>query len=246
MNNGENNTLLSYIEQSLSNNFTKTATLKQDEASLIELYKHNASDKKIIKRSSTNRNDDIFRLLKNKKIPHLVQIEEVCSDDAKLVVLEEFIDGTNLAKKLEQGTIPQKEACKYTLQICKALNQLHALGIIHRDIKPSNIIITNDDNAVLIDLSIARLVSVSDADTDNLGTVGYAAPEQFGLTQSTPASDIYSLCITLNIMLTGVHPALQMPKGAIKYIISKATSTNISKRYSNIAQLEHQLKIFSL
>lgn len=239
------NDLKNYIEKGLQNNFVKVATIKEEEQSKIYLYKHQKLDKYLVKRISSNRNDEVFRILRNKKINNLVNIYEVCSDEENLIVLEEYIEGKSLLQLIQEGPIPQKIACRYAYQICNALTGLHNLGIVHRDIKPSNIIINSNDEAVLIDLGIARMVSTNgEKDTQELGTVGYAAPEQFGLSQTGKSTDIYSLGILLNIMITGVHPAIDLAKGPIKKIINKATSTQISKRYPNSKKMQKSLKYF--
>ena len=120
---------------------------------------------------------------------------------------------------------------------------LHNNNIIHRDIKPANVIVKSDGHATLIDLSIATLLSVQKGnDTQNLGTIGYAAPEQFGLSQSRPETDIYALGIMMNIMLTGVHPTIEIPKGKIGKIIKKCTAISIGERYKNIEELKKDLE----
>lgn len=234
------NDLKTYIENKLSENFTKIADIKKDEKGEIFVYKHNKTQQMVLKRTSSNRNDEVYRLLKNKTHKNLTQILEVCSDEDKLIVLENFCSGKNLLQIISDG-LPAKKAYKYIVQICEALDFLHKNGIIHRDIKPSNVIIA-DDNAVLVDLGIARLISQNEEnDTENLGTIGYAAPEQFGLSQSGVVTDIYAVGVLLNIMLTGCHPTIKTPKGAIGKLIRKATSTQISKRYQKISDLKKAL-----
>lgn len=170
-------------------------------------------------------------------------IYEVCTDDSGITVLEEYIEGKRLSDILSNDkTLNKKTACKYVVQLCDALAFLHSVGIIHRDIKPSNVIIKNDGTAVLIDLSIARFVNEQENDTQSLGTPGYAAPEQFGISQSNRATDIYGLGVLLNFMLTGSHPSVDLPKGRIKKIIQKATSTQISKRYKDASKLQKSIK----
>lgn len=168
-------------------------------------------------------------------------IYEVCTDDSGITVLEEYIEGKRLLDILSSKPLDKKTACKYVSQICDALIFLHSIGIIHRDIKPSNIIIKDDGTAVLIDLSIARFVNEQENDTQALGTPGFAAPEQFGVSQSNKATDIYGLGVLLNIMLTGSHPSVDLPKGRLRKVVEKATSTQISKRYRDAEKLKKAL-----
>lgn len=241
----ESNELKEYIDKKLESNFIKTATLKKEDSSEIYLYEHKTLNNKIIKRVSTNRNDEVFRKLRNKRINNMEQIYEVCSTEDNLIVLEEFIEGKTLLQLIDEGPIPTKKACKYAYDVCNALKVLHDMGIVHRDVNPSNIIINNEDEAVLIDLGIARILkSDGGRDTNELGTVGYAAPEQYGISQSGKSADTYSLGITLNIMITGIHPTVGVAKGKIGRIINKSISTQISKRYLDARQLQRDLKFY--
>ena len=242
----DENELKAYIEQGLSEKFSKTVTVKETDKSKIYIFEHKESGKKMLQRFSANRNDDVFRALRDIRNDNLAKVLEVCSDDEYVMVLEEYIEGKNLLEVISKGNLSRKTACKYASQICNALTELHKNGIIHRDIKPENIVINEDDNAVLIDFSIARKISAAnESDTEHLGSIGYAAPEQFGLSQSSGATDIYALGVLLNIMLTGEHPTVTVPKGPIKRIINKATATQIAKRYGSAAQMKKALKHFS-
>ena len=91
--------------------------------------------------------------------------------------------------------------------MCKALWVLHSLGAVHRDVKPENIILRGSE-AVLIDFDAARLYKPEESgDTQVLGTTGFAAPEQYGLSQTDRRADIYAVGILMNVMLTGEHPS---------------------------------------
>lgn len=244
--NGSNNELLNYIETSIEENYVKKATYKDSSSSKIFLYQNKNNNKYIIKRFTRNLNDDVFRILKNERHKNIVQIYEVCANEQDaIIVLEEYVEGKTLSKMLSNEKISKKAACKIAIQLCDALIFLHSMGIIHRDIKPENIIIKEDGTAVLIDFSIARLMNNHDKDTQALGTPGYAAPEQFGISQSGSTTDIYSLGILLNIMLTGVHPSVDLPKGLLRHIIKKCTNVQISKRYSNAKKLKRAIKTAS-
>ena len=238
--------MLNYIEDSLAAHYIKKATYKSNSNSQVILYQNKNNGKYIIKRFTRNRNDDVFRLLKNKHHKNIVQIYEVCADEQDaIVVLEEYVEGKTLSEILEKGKLDRKTVCRIAVQICDALIYLHSIGIIHRDIKPENIVLKEDGTAVLIDFSIARLLNEHEKDTQQLGTPGYAAPEQFGIFQSGCSTDIYSLGVLMNFMLIGVHPSVALPKGPLKHIIRKCTKVQINKRYLNADALKKAIKLAS-
>ena len=234
-----------YINELLEEKYTHEKSLKSSEYMQIDLYSHVESGKKLLKLLSVNRNDDIFRRLCGRKCPNLPLIYEVCAFEKGLCVLEEYIEGRQLSEILAEGTLSQGDALSYFFDICSALSFLHAHSVIHRDVKPANIIITPDGRAVLIDLNSSREYSSEvDGDTVNLGTPGYAAPEQFGIHQSTPATDIYALGILLNEMLLDISPIVKTPEGRLGKIIKKCISSQISERYQSIGELTNDLEAY--
>lgn len=241
----EKNELLEYIQNKLAQEYEEESVFKQTEFGSVQLYRHKNTEDRLVKILSSNRNDDVFRLLRGKRSPHLPCIYEVCSTQDKLVVLEEFVPGKNLSELLENGPIDRQTACAYAEQLCDALSFLHNNGIIHRDVKPSNIIVKPDNTVVLIDLSIARRMSkLQEKDTQTLGTVGYAAPEQFGISQTGRATDIYAMGVLLNMMLTGVHPTIDLPHGLIRKVVEKSISTQMAKRYQSAQKLKKDIRLF--
>ena len=93
-----------------------------------------------------------------------------------------------------------------------------------------------------MDLDAARIYKPMQAgDTAILGTVQYAAPEQFGVGQSDARTDIFAMGVLLNVLLTGVHPSSDMAKGKIKKIVEKCIQMEPSKRYQTAAQLKNAL-----
>lgn len=231
-----------FINDALEREYILVRNIKTDHISSICLYEHKNSKKRLLKILSKNRNDHIFRKLRGLKGNNLPTIFDVCSCEEEVLVLEEYIEGETLAQRLEVGYISRLEAVNIALDVCKALSSLHELNIIHRDVKPSNIIITPENTAVLIDFSAARLMNEGqNKDTLNLGTVGYAAPEQFGVFQSMPPTDIYALGVMLNELVEGTHPSVKMPSGKLGKIIRKCTDTSISKRYQGVNVLANDL-----
>lgn len=169
--------------------------------------------------------------------PNLPQILEVGEKEGKTVLLEEFVQGDTLGEILEGGSLTVAEAKQITRQICSALWVLHSMGVVHRDVKPDNVIIRGKE-AVLIDFDASRIYKhETDGDTKILGTTGFAAPEQYGLSQSDGRADIYAMGVLLNIMLTGEHPSRKLARGRMGRIVQRCTMVNPEKRYKNILHL---------
>ena len=127
----------------------------------------------------------------------------------------EFIEGETLAEYLRQnGTpgLPAADVLGIADQLCDVLDYLHQRTppIIFRDLKPSNIMVVDSGDLYLIDFGIARLFKPGQTqDTVLAGTAGYAAPEQYGKSQTTVQSDIYSFGATLHELLTGEDPGVK-------------------------------------
>jgi serine/threonine-protein kinase len=126
----------------------------------------------------------------------------------------EFIEGKNLneiIKSLKQP-IDEQTTINWAKQLCRVLFYLHTLNPprIFRDLKPANIILQPNGVIKLIDFGTMKNYDESRAeDTVNLGTKGYAAPEQFGGRGQTDArTDIYGLGMTLYHLITGINPSL--------------------------------------
>ena len=159
-----------------------------------------------------------------------------------MTVLEEFIDGTSVADLLTAGLFNEEGAKKICAALCDGLYALHLSGIIHRDIKPENVMIENGGRVVLIDYEAARIFKCGRSkDTCILGTAGYAAPEQFGITQTDERSDVYSLGILLNVLLTGCHPSVTLYGGRLGKVIERCTHIDPAKRFKNTAELKNFL-----
>ncbi len=101
--------------------------------------------------------------------------------------------------------------------------------------------IDKNGRVVLIDFNTSRKISKASKDTVVMGTVGYASPEQLGLSQSDTRTDIYALGILLNVMLTGKHPTQKLAKGKAAKIIRKCTNLNPNERYQTVEKLSKAL-----
>jgi serine/threonine protein kinase len=134
-------------------------------------------------------------VLKHQSIPHIYDYFE---EAGKWFLVMEFIEGVTLEKHLEQrgGRLPVQEALQVGLQLATVLEYLHSQNppIIFRDLKPANVMMAAGGQVYLIDFGIARVFTPGKAqDTFVALSRGYAAPEQYGVAQTTVRSDIYSL-----------------------------------------------------
>ncbi|MBQ6885629.1 MAG: serine/threonine protein kinase [Clostridia bacterium] len=172
---------------------------------------------------------------------NLPLIYDIINLDDGQIVLEEFIEGVTIAEVMEGGKYRYTGTRKVLRSICNALTVLHERGIVHRDIKPENVMIAKDGRVVLIDFNAARQISNASKDTVIMGTVGYASPEQLGVTQSDARTDIYALGVLLNVMITGKHPSEKLAKGKAGRIVRKCTSVNPDERYQTAEKLAHVL-----
>ena len=124
----------------------------------------------------------------------------------------EYVEGHTLHDELAQGKVfDEAEALRIIIQIARALEHAHKLGLVHRDVKPKNIMLTNEGIAKLADMGLARAVSDLEAAQAEagraFGTPYYISPEQIrGELSIDFRADIYSLGATLYHLVTGRVP----------------------------------------
>lgn len=172
---------------------------------------------------------------------NLPEIYDVITLADGQIVLEEFVSGITVADVMKSGNYSYRGAKRVLTSVCNALDFLHKNGIVHRDIKPENIIISDTGKVYLIDFNISRKISTNTTDTVVMGTVGYASPEQLGITQSDTRTDIYALGVLLNVMLTGKHPSEILARGKAKKIVKICTAINPKDRYQSVKELANSL-----
>ena len=197
-------------------------------------------------------------ILKKLSHPNLPSIIDVIDTDDSFIIIMDYVQGNSLNKALEEyGAQPQEYVIEWAKQLCDVLGYLHSRQppIIYRDMKPANIMLKPDGNVTLIDFGTAREFKEKNlADTTCLGTVGYAAPEQFGgMGQTDARTDIYCLGATLYHLVTGCNPSeppyemkpiRQINPGlssGLERIILKCTQRNPADRYQSAAELMYAL-----
>ena len=204
--------------------------IKANGRSRVCLVRNQETGKRYIYRSFTG-SGEVYHKMLGIDCPYLPKIHDVKEANGSTYVLEEYIQGDTLAFLLECKPLSRESAEQIIRQICQGLKVLHGIGAVHRDIKPENIILRGSD-AVLIDFDASRLCKAENTtDTQIMGTTGYAAPEQYGFSQTDARADIYALGILLNEMLTKQHPSRQLAEGKFRPIIEKCTRINADQRY---------------
>ena len=198
-------------------------------------------------------------ILKKLNHPNLPSIIDVIDTEDSFIIIMDYIQGNSLNRALEEfGAQPQEMVIAWAKQLCDVLGYLHSRtpAIIYRDMKPANVMLKPDGNITLIDFGTAREYKEKNlADTTCLGTVGYAAPEQFGgMGQTDARTDIYCLGATLYHLVTGMNPC-EPPyeikpireinptlSSGLERIIQKCTQRNPEDRYQSCAELMYALE----
>jgi serine/threonine protein kinase len=172
---------------------------------------------------------------------HLPRIYDHFHEQGRWYLVMDYIEGFNLDEylRLKGGSLPLLEALGIGMQLCTVLDYLHTHTppIIFRDLKPANVMRGRDGHIYLIDFGIARIFKSGQArDTSVFVSYGYAAPEQYGLVQTTPQADIYSLGATLHQLISGSDPGkMPLPWAFAPLRLSAAVSaTGLNKLISSM------------
>ena len=229
-----------WLSDALEQYYEPLRLLKQSSRGNVTLIRHKTTGQRFILRRFTG-NPEVYQKLLDYTCPNLPTVYEVAREGEDNLVLEEFIEGDTLGFLLQDALFTPEETKKIVRQVCRALWVLHSIGAVHRDVKPENIILRGS-GAVLIDFDAARFHKPEhDTDTQVLGTTGFAAPEQYGLSQSDLRTDIYSVGILINVMLTGEHPSKHLAGGRMGRIVDRCTHVNPQRRYKNVLRLMEAL-----
>ncbi len=152
-------------------------------------------------------------LVKRLQHPHVVPLLDYGhSSDGRPYLVFTRLRGRALDEKIRQdGAISWAATGRFSVQILRALEKAHGLGIVHRDIKPANIFMVAGvigEVAQVLDFGLARMVGEPDeVDSDGqrviAGTPRYMAPEQVRGGRIGHEADIYSFGLVMAEMLLG-------------------------------------------
>ena len=192
----------------------------------------------------------------------LAKVYEVFVEERRHYLVMEFVPGQNLEDEMMKAgrPLPWERVARWGMDLCDLFTYLHAQQppVIYRDLKPPNIMLLPNGEIKLIDFGIARWLLPDRQDTAQLGTDGYAPPEQYS-GHSEPRSDLYALGATLYHLLTGrvPEPAPQRLGGrqltpirtynpavpeTLERVVQHALSLQAQDRFTSAAKMREALE----
>lgn len=184
----------------------------------------------------------VYERLKSVEQANLPKVYETEEYEGECFAYYAYIEGETLEDIVHEGKYTIAQAEEWMEQLCAAMGALHAMQpcVVHRDIKPENIIISNGGVLKLIDLGAARLFKDGKpCDTEQIGTRGYAAPEQYGFNQSDARTDIYAAGTVLHVLMA------RFGEGAKAYnaVAARCTQLEPQNRYQSAKAMKTALRM---
>jgi serine/threonine protein kinase len=198
------------------------------------------------------------------KSKHLPRVYDAFEADGRFYLVMQLIEGWTLQQLLRMQGRPcsEQDVINWLVPIMHVLNELHSRNpaVIHRDIKPGNIILTPDQNAVLVDFGLTKLYDPN-SDTQTLVRAvsdGYSPVEQY-VGKTSPQSDIYAMAATIYFLLTLklppesvnrsyrdelIAPSLLNPtlSPSMDRVLLKAMSVEAGLRYRSMDEFAQELQ----
>ena len=147
---------------------------------------------------------------------NLVGVHDLGFAEGAYYVRLDYVEGADLASLLTHGLPGVPLALFVADELALGLAAVHGLedeagrplGLVHRDVTPSNVLVSRLGEVKLADFGIAKATLLKDQTRSGMrkGTYAYMSPEQVRGGALGPASDLFSLGITLHELLTGHRP----------------------------------------
>ena len=202
--------------------------------------------------------------------PNICTVYEFDEAEEKTFISMAYIEGQSLKEKIESGLLELDEALRIAIQIAEGLQEAHKNGVVHRDIKSANIMVTEKDQAKIMDFGLARIAGGTLVTKEGMamGTIAYMSPEQARGEEVDHRTDIWSLGVVLYEVFTGQlpfkgehdqavvysilnekpEPITSLNSGipmVIEQVVGKALEKNPDERYQHIEELLDDLRAIS-
>ncbi|MGS2589832.1 protein kinase domain-containing protein [Streptomyces hebeiensis] len=141
--------------------------------------------------------------------PGVVTVHDVLDHDDRPWIVMQYVDGPSLADTIKaSGPLAVHEVARIGLETLDALRAAHAAGVLHRDVKPGNVLLERGSRVLLTDFGIAAIEGDSTLTRTGelIGSIDYLAPERVRGSDPGPASDLWSLGVTLYTAVQGNSP----------------------------------------
>ena len=200
--------------------------------------------------------------------PNILQVYDFGEDKGFTYIVSPLVPGGTLQHKLIGEMMSIEDVLWYLGPLADALDFAHTSGILHRDIKPGNVLLTENNEPILADFGLARMLEASTRLTQPqqaLGTPDYMSPEQVMGKDADHRADLYALGIMLYQMALGrtpyhadtvaatllahVHGELPLPSAikpdidpAVEMVLLKALAKEPDDRFQSGAEMVHALE----
>ncbi|MBU7585658.1 MAG: serine/threonine protein kinase [Nostoc sp. TH1S01] len=182
---------------------------KLNERCVIKQFAPQVQGTGALKKATELFEQEAKRLQQLGKHPQIPTLLAYFNEDKRLYLVQEFIEGQNLLKEVQQlGHFTEEKVREVLLDLLDILKTVHQEKVIHRDVKPENIIRHNSGKLVLIDFGASKQLTATTITQGGtqIGSFGYAPMEQMQGGEAHPASDLYSVGATCFHLLSGIHP----------------------------------------
>ena len=172
------------------------------------IHPHLSSDPEFVRRF-----EEEATVVAQLRHPNVIQVFDFTHDDETYYIVFEFVPGETLQDRLKRlhdsgRQMSIDDTINIITQSADALEYAHSKGLVHRDIKPANIMVNVQNNPIVMDFGIAKIIGGTQHTATGavLGTARYMSPEQIKGEKIDARTDIYSLGVTLFEMLGGRPP----------------------------------------